>query len=308
MQLAPAQVNRTKTAGLRLQKKSPGRQLRSPHRATRQLPDALNSRSASQVKTASFTGVPQISPVAGSSRQHRRGEGGEPGRHQVPEPGCLSPRHQGVPQKHTAAPARASAPRLTSRVDVHLILCCQGSAGPSVQYVGPQQGLAGRRPGAKPKPSQVVFPPGPRIQAPASSNLLAVSGPGSHHRSAPSARLLLAGPSTHQLGTREARKSSPVEGRTGPRGSVPPAAVHARKKKLPCTLGSSPSRPEAAAAPPLPHTHRLSQCTWETAGARPTNTDPASGRSQQPNPAHIMSLGSPGGCLRGPLPSMPPVG
>ncbi|KAJ1171296.1 hypothetical protein NDU88_003159 [Pleurodeles waltl] len=278
MQLAPAQMNRTKTAGPRLQK-SPGRQLRSPHRATRQLPDALISRSASQVKPASFTGVPQISPVAGSSTQHRRGGGGEPGRHQVPEPGCSSPRHQGVPQKHTAAPARASAPRLTARINVHLILCCQGSAGPSVQYAGPQQGFAGRRPGAKPKPSQVVFPPGPRVQAPASSNLLAIPGP---DKSPPqrALRTPLAGQAQHapvgdsEIGGLERAPQSEV--RRGPEGRRPQPLYTPEKGgggPRPGAAADQASRSSPALSAPLPFGREQPQCL-----PSPTRTVKASAR------------------------------
>ncbi|KAJ1171623.1 hypothetical protein NDU88_003483 [Pleurodeles waltl] len=223
--------------------------------------------------------------------------------------------------EHTAAPARASAPRLTSRLPLGSVLPGQCRALDAIRRTSAV--FVWRQPGAKPKSS----PPGPRTQVSASSSLLAIPGPGSHHRSAPSERLSSAGPSAHQPGARESGgpeelPSRRLEGaqRAGAlsrrarlkqkkrRGAAARSSRRSGPPKLPCTLVSSPSRPGAGAAPLLPHAHCRSQRAHVTTGARPTNTDPASGRSQQPNPAHVMSLGSPEGCLRGPLPSMPPVG
>ncbi|KAJ1208303.1 hypothetical protein NDU88_003689 [Pleurodeles waltl] len=87
-----------------------------------------------------------------------------------------------------------------------------------------QQGFAGRRPGAKPQPSPVVFPPGPKIQAPASSDLLIIPGPG---KSPPQRilRTLLAGRAQHtpagdpEIG--RPKRASQSEARRGPEGRRP---------------------------------------------------------------------------------------
>ncbi|KAJ1105321.1 hypothetical protein NDU88_002729 [Pleurodeles waltl] len=176
-----------------------------------------------------------------------------------------------------------------------------------------QQGFAGRRPGAKPQPSPVVFPPGPKIQAPASSDLLIIPGPG---KSTPqrALRTLLAGRAQHtpardpEIG--RPKRAPQSEARRGPEGRRPQqlyiperggegaVARSSRRSGLPELLrtpDSSPSQPGTAAAPLLPHAHCQSQRARVTTGARPNSTDLASGRLQQPNPAHVMSLGSPGG-------------
>ncbi|KAJ1166705.1 hypothetical protein NDU88_007102 [Pleurodeles waltl] len=175
-----------------------------------------------------------------------------------------------------------------------------------------------RQPGAKSRPSQVVSPPGPRTQAPAFSSLSALPE-----------HLLSAGPSAHQPEARESGVPEELPSR-GPEGAQMAGAPSRRagqkqiekegggaaarssrrssSPRLPRTLVSSPLRPGAPAAPLLPDAHCRSQRAQAAAGARPSNTDPAPGRSQQPNPARVASPGSPGGCLRGPLPSLPPVG
>ncbi|KAJ1092714.1 hypothetical protein NDU88_005824 [Pleurodeles waltl] len=174
-----------------------------------------------------------------------------------------------------------------------------------------QQGFAGKQPGAKPQPSPVVFPPGPKIQAPPPPISSSSQGQASHRLSAPSARFLPAGPSTHQPGTRKSggprelfsrrpegaqragANSSYVYQRGG--GAAARSSRRSGLPELPRTPDSSPSRPEKAAVPLLPHAHCQSQRVRVITGARPNSTDPASGRLQQPNPAHVMSLGSPGG-------------
>ncbi|KAJ1207820.1 hypothetical protein NDU88_003210 [Pleurodeles waltl] len=106
-----------------------------------------------------------------------------------------------------------------------------------------QQGFAGRRPGAKPQPSPVVFPPGPKIQAPASSDLLIIPGPG---KSPPqrALRTLLAGRAQHtpagdpEIG--RPKRAPQSEARRGLEGRCP--------QQLCIPEGGGP-RPEAAADP-----------------------------------------------------------
>ncbi|KAJ1194020.1 hypothetical protein NDU88_003315 [Pleurodeles waltl] len=81
---------------------------------------------------------------------------------------------------------------------------------------------------------------------PASSILLEVSGPGSHHRSAPSECLPPAGPSTHQPEARESGgpEELPSRGSEGAqRVGAPSRRTPAAKKKG----GGGEPRPEAAA-------------------------------------------------------------
>ncbi|KAJ1154453.1 hypothetical protein NDU88_007205 [Pleurodeles waltl] len=104
-----------------------------------------------------------------------------------------------------------------------------------------QQGFAGRRPGAKPQPSPVVFPPGPKIQALASSDLLIIPGPGN---SPPQRvlRTLLAGRAQHtpagdpEIG--RPKRASQSEARRGPEG---------RRPQQLCIPEGGGARPEAAA-------------------------------------------------------------
>ncbi|KAJ1163452.1 hypothetical protein NDU88_003910 [Pleurodeles waltl] len=120
-------------------------------------------------------------------------------------------------------------------------------------------------------------------------------------------------------------RESPVEDRKGPRGSaLPAAALRQQKKKGGGSRGPKqpPIRPPEA---PL-HSRLLSLSAGSSRSASPLPRalpKPARAGDRQcqahqhrsglrapqlPDPAHVVSLGSPGGCLRGPLPSMPPVG
>ncbi|KAJ1184497.1 hypothetical protein NDU88_001303 [Pleurodeles waltl] len=159
--------------------------------------------------------------------------------------------------------------------------------------------FACRQPGANPKSSQVVPPSASRRPGPARTS--------------------------RRPGNREARKISPVEGRKGPRGSALPAAeLRQQKKKRGGSRGPKqpPIKPPEA---PL-HSRLLSLSAGSSRSASPPPRalpKPARAGDRQcqahqhrsglrapqlPDPAHVVSLGSPWGCLRGPLPSMPPVG
>ncbi|KAJ1163805.1 hypothetical protein NDU88_004257 [Pleurodeles waltl] len=175
-----------------------------------------------------------------------------------------------------------------------------------------------RQPGAKPRSPQVVSPPGPRIQALASSSLSALQE-----------HLLSTGPSAHLPGARESESPEelPSRGSEEAQGAGVPSRRAHQKQTVKERGGGAAARssrrsgsPGSPAIPsPLPpagssrsvsplRTHCRSQRARATAGARPLNTNPAPGRPQQPNPARVPSLGSPGGSLRGPLPSPPPAG
>ncbi|KAJ1174373.1 hypothetical protein NDU88_006195 [Pleurodeles waltl] len=193
-------------------------------RTTRQPPATPIRRRASQVKPASFAGIPQISPVAGSSTQHKRGGEGSQAGTRFQSQDVQSPDARGYHQNTLPhQPGPPPPPHRSYQRPLDSVLPGQCRALNAICRFS-QQGFAGRRPGAQPQPSPVVFPPGPKIQAPASSDLLIIPGPG---KSPPQRvlRTLLAGRAQHtpagdpEIG-RPKRASQP-EARRGPDGRRP---------------------------------------------------------------------------------------
>ncbi|KAJ1171638.1 hypothetical protein NDU88_003498 [Pleurodeles waltl] len=308
MQLALVQVDLTKTAGLCLRKftrpatsfSSPGHQaalrrtlqsLRLPGQIRFQYRGSTNPSNSREFHTA------QEERGRGASRapdsKTRMFKPHEPGENS----GARCRTSQGLrPQPH---PSHRPSPGF--------VLPRQCRAPDAVRRAPAM--FVWRQPGAKPRSPQVISPPGPRIQALASPSLSALRE-----------HLLSTGPSAHLPGARESESSEELPGRgseEAQEAGIPstPEANSERKgggaaaqssrrsgsPGSPALLSPLPSAGSSLSVSPL-RTHCRSQRARATAGARPLSTNPAPGRPQQPNPARVASLGSPGGSLKGPLP------